>query len=368
MAKITQAELFLVDLEPEVKRTDAIQSFVCQETPILKITDEDGVVGVGYTYTIGTGGSSITALLNDHLLPLLIGEDADCIEGIWKKLYFHTHATAVGAITSLALAAVDTALWDLRCKRVNLPLWKLAGGAKQEIPLYTTEGGWLHLTPEQLVNDALKVKSHGFGGSKIKVGSPNLSDDIKRLSAVREAVGDDYHIMIDANQSFTHDEAIRRAKTFAEMDITWLEEPLPAEDVAGHAMLCRQGGTPIAVGESMYGTRLFREYLQQNACHIVQVDVARIGGITPWLKVAHLAETFNVNVCPHFLMELHVSLCCAVPNSRWLEYIPQLGSLAEETFTVIDGKAQAPSQAGIGIEWNWKAIRDKSKGSTTIKV
>ncbi|MEI8611197.1 mandelate racemase/muconate lactonizing enzyme family protein [Enterovibrio norvegicus] len=367
MANIAQAELYLVNLEPEVKRTDAIQSFVCQETPILVLTDEEGNIGVGYTYTIGTGGSSIVALLNDHLLPMLIGQDADCIEHIWKRLYFHTHATAVGAITSLALSAIDIALWDMRCKKANLPLWKLAGGAKSEIPLYTTEGGWLHLSPEQLVDDALNVQAQGFGGSKIKVGSANIADDERRLSAVREAVGDNYHIMIDANQSFTHDEAIRRARVFADRGITWLEEPLPADDISGHAMLCRQGSLPIAVGESLYSARSFREYLQMHACNIVQVDVARVGGITPWLKVAHLAETYNVSVSPHFLMELHVSLCCAIPNSRWLEYIPQLGPLTEETFHIINGKAQAPELNGIGIEWDWKAIRAKNRGRTVIK-
>ncbi len=106
----------MVDLPPKVKRTDAIQSFVSQETPIVTITDSDGAVGTGYSYTIGTGGSSVMRLLNDHLVPLIINEDADCIEAIWRKLEFATHATTIGAITALALAAIDTALWDLRAK------------------------------------------------------------------------------------------------------------------------------------------------------------------------------------------------------------------------------------------------------------
>ena len=135
-------------------RADAIQSFVSQETPIVTITDSDGATGTGYSYTIGTGGSSVMRLLSDHLVPLLIGEDADCIEAIWHKMEFATHATTIGAITALALAAVDTALWDLRAKKQNLPLWKLAGGAKDRCPLYTTEGGWLHIEKEALVEDA----------------------------------------------------------------------------------------------------------------------------------------------------------------------------------------------------------------------
>ena len=361
MAKIQQIQLQLVNIDPKVKRTDAIQSFVTQETPIISIIDEDGQTGIGYTYTIGTGGSSVFCLLQDHLLPQLIGRDAEDIEKIWKDLHFHTHATAVGAITSLALSAIDTALWDLRCKRAGLPLWKLAGGAKPEIPVYSTEGGWLHIPTADLVQDALDRKSEGFGGCKIKVGSTHVAEDVERLQAVRQAVGPTFEIMTDANQAFTQDEAIRRARHFEPIDIAWFEEPLPAEDLGGHIELNRSTSIPIAVGESMYHPAHFREYMQRRACNIVQVDVARIGGITPWLKTAHTAETFNLPVCPHFLMELHVSLCCAVPNSRWLEYIPQLDELTNSRLQIIDGMAQAPNTPGIGIEWDFDKMRGLSK-------
>src|SRR5213075_500152 len=177
MAIVERVEILQVDLAPKVVRTDAIQSFVTQETPIVRIRCEDGATGVGYTYTIGTGGSSVVALLRDHLAPNLIGRDPDCIEAIWKDLFFHTHATAIGAITSLALAAIDTALWDLRCRRANLPLWKAAGGAKAAIPVYTTEGGWLHHSAQQIVDEAVAAKAQGFKGAKVKVGKPSIAED-----------------------------------------------------------------------------------------------------------------------------------------------------------------------------------------------
>src|SRR5258707_821700 len=170
MAVIERVEIVLVDLKPKVRRTDAIQSFVSQETPIVRIFDRDGAVGTGYSYTIGTGGSSVIALLRDHLAPRLIGRDAEHIEAIWRDLLFHTHATTVGAITALALAAIDSALWDLRCRRAKLPLHVAAGGAKDSCPLYTTEGGWLHIEPQALADDALAAKPQGFGGAQIKVG------------------------------------------------------------------------------------------------------------------------------------------------------------------------------------------------------
>ncbi len=360
MARIEKIELRMVDLQPKVKRTDAIQSFVSQETPFVTITDSDGATGTGYSYTIGSGGSSVMRLLSDHLVPLLIGADSDCIEAIWHKLEFATHATTIGPITALALAAVDTALWDLRARKQNLPLWKLAGGARDRCPLYTTEGGWLHIDKQALVDDALQAKANGFSGSKIKIGRPHGSEDYDRLSAVRAAVGPVFEIMTDCNQGFAVDEAIRRAARLQELDLAWIEEPLPADDLDGHIRLSRSTTTPIAVGESMYSIRHFREYMQKGACSIVQVDVARIGGITPWLKVAHAAEAFNIPVCPHFLMELHVSLVCAVQNGKYVEYIPQLDDLTEKRMEIVDGKALAPSEPGIGIAWDWDAVKSRS--------
>jgi len=361
-----RAEILQVDLVPKVKRTDAIQTFVKQETPIVRLFADDGAEGAGYSYTIGTGGSSVAALLRDHLCPRLIGRDPATIEALWKELFFHTHATAVGAITSLALAAIDTALWDLRCRRAGLPLHIMAGGAQHRVPLYTTEGGWLHMTPGALVEQTVRAKQAGFLGAKIKVGRPHVTEDMARLEAVRAAVGAGFEIMVDANQCFTATEAIRRARHFESLDLAWFEEPLPAEDIDGHARLSAATTLPIAVGESLYHPSHFREYLQRRACGIVQVDVARIGGITPWLKVAHLAETFNVQVCPHFLMELHVALCAAVPNAAWVEYIPQLDDLTTARMKIDKGHAIPSAKPGLGIDWDWKAVAKRQVAAPVI--
>lgn len=366
MAKITRVELLMVDLKPKVKRVDAIQSFVSQETPIVHITDADGVVGTGYSYTIGTGGHSVMALLERTLAPALIGREAHEIERIWRALLFLTHATSVGAITSIALAAIDTALWDLKAVKLGMPLHLLAGGAQREIPLYTTEGGWLHLETAALVEDAARAKADGFGGCKLKVGRP-IHEDVARISAVRETVGPGFEIFADANQAFNVDEAIRRARAYEPLDIGWFEEPLTADDIEGHRRLVEHTSLPIAVGESIYSHLHFREYLERHACSIVQVDVGRVGGITPWLKVAHMAEAFNIAVCPHFLMELHVSLCAAVPNARWVEYIPQLDDLTTKRMTIRNGKAIPSAAPGLGIAWDFDAIvRQTVDGSRSV--
>ena len=367
MSTIERVELWQVDLAPKVARSDAIQSFVTQETPIVRITCDDAAQGVGYSYTIGTGGSSVMALLRDHLAPRLIGRDAADVEALWKDLFFHTHATVVGAITSLALAAIDTALWDIRSRRASLPLWQAAGGAQRKVPVYTTEGGWLHHPAQQLVDEAHAAKAEGFRGAKFKVGKPSIAEDVARLSAVRAAVGDAFEVMIDANQAFTVSEARRRAHAYAPLSLAWFEEPLPAEDLDGHVELARFATMPVAVGESLYHPAHFREYLERGACSIVQVDCARIGGITPWLKVAHLAETFNVAVCPHFLMELHVSLTAAVPNGAWVEYIPQLDAITTSRMAMQDGYALPPSAPGLGIDWDMAAIERAAVARAVVR-
>ncbi|MQT11774.1 mandelate racemase/muconate lactonizing enzyme family protein [Segnochrobactrum spirostomi] len=363
MARIVRVEAVMVDLKPKTKRVDAIQSFVSQETPIVRIFDADGAIGTGYSYTIGTGGPAVMSLITRTLAPALIGREADEIERIWRDLLFLTHATSVGAITSIALAAIDTALWDLRARKVGLPLHRLAGGARDKVPLYTTEGGWLHLETTALVEDAIKAKEAGFGGAKLKVGRP-IHEDVARISAVREAVGPGFEIFTDANQAFAVDEAIRRARHYEPLDIGWFEEPLPADDVEGHVRLSQATTLPIAVGESLYSHLHFRDYLARGACSVVQVDVGRIGGITPWLKVAHLAECFNVAVCPHFLMEIHVALCAAVPNARWVEFIPQLDTITSVGMTIRDGYAVPSAEPGLGISWDFAAIeRQAVEGS-----
>lgn len=366
MTTIREVQVLHVDLSPPVPRSDAIQSFVVQETPIVRIRCADGSEGTGYSYTIGTGGSSVIALLRDHLAPRLIGRDPSEIEKIWRDLLFATHATSVGAITSLALAAIDTALWDWRCRRDGQPLWRAAGGAQHGVPVYTTEGGWLHLSPETLVDEALAAQRAGFKGAKIKVGKPSLADDLARLGAVREAVGDRFEIMTDANQCFTLSEALRRAPHYAALQIGWLEEPLPADDLAGHVRLAANATLPIAVGESLYSHGQFGDYVRAGGCHIVQVDVARVGGITPWLKVAHLAESCNLAVAPHFLMELHVSLTTAVPNGAWLEYIPQLDAVATSRVKIEHGRAVPPETPGLGIDWDWAEVEKRAKARHVI--
>jgi L-alanine-DL-glutamate epimerase-like enolase superfamily enzyme len=359
LSLITHAESFLIDIPVETVRTDSVQAFLKQETIFVKISTADGNFGIGYSYTIGTGGTSVLAMLRDYLIPKLIGMDSSRVEKIWNEIYYSTRATETGAITSLAVAAIDTAIWDLKCKRENQSLTIAAGGFKDRVPLYDTEGGWLHLSTEELVAGALASKAKGWPGVKLKVGKADVHQDVERLKSVRDAIGNEMHIMVDANTSFTVAEAIKRAKAFESINLFWFEEPLPADDVMGHSRLVKSTSIPIAVGETIYSAMQFQQYLHQNAVGIIQVDVARVGGITPWLKVAHMAESFNVKVCPHFLMEIHVSLAAAVPNGLYVEHIPQLRGVTKSEIEIVDGMALAPTTIGLGIDWDFDKIENK---------
>jgi len=308
----------------------------------------------------------VLALLHDHFAPRLIGRDPVAVEAIWKDLFFHTHATAVGAITSLALAAVDTALWDWRARSLRLPLWQLLGGAQP------TRARLHHR--RRLVasgNRAAGRSDQGragrrFRGAKIKVGRPHVSDDVARLAAVRDAVGSGFELMTDP----TRDSRVTRrgAAQPVSRRLGWHGSKSRCLPRTSRVMLTSRVRPRFRSRSANRCTtrHSFREYLARGACSIVQADVARIGGITPWLKVAHLAETFNVPICPHFLMELHVGLCAGVPNARWVEFIPQLDDITHSRVQIEDGYALAPSSIGLGIEWNWDVISQRQKACLTV--
>lgn len=347
--KISSIQTSLFSIPPLTPRSDAIQAFTAMELLVVELATADGLKGIGYGYTIGTGGRAAKAFLDHELVPLLPGEDCECHQHVWDKMFAHTRAANGGPIDSIARAAVDVAVWDIKSESRGVPLFKLLGGSQERIPGYDTEGGWLNLSIHELVSNARSSIENGFRAIKIKVGKENSAEDVRRVEAVRKAVGPDIKLMVDANQAWTVTEAIRRAKMFEPFDLFWLEEPIPAGDVSGHAELRRHTSIPIAIGETIYSKEHFAEYLRQGAASVVQPDVSRIGGITEWMKIAAMAGSLHVAVAPHFLMELQIHLVAAIPNGIFLEYIPQLGPVLKQDLTFQDGYFIPPPRPGHGI-------------------
>ena len=338
-------------------RGDAIQQFDALELPIVEIVDGGGRHGIGFGYTIGTGGTAIAALLRDQLVEQLRGQDSRAIAGLVGRLRKSLHALTPGCISSTALAAVDVALWDLAARRAQTPLHLLLGGAQDRVRLYNTHVGWLNRPLDEMIALSREaVERDRFTALKLKVGKPDPAEDVERVARVREAVGDRVTLMVDANQSWTIDQAIARTRALEPYRLYWMEEPLEATDLAGFVRLGQHIVTARAGGESLYGPAAFHDAVRQGALDILQPDVARVGGITAALAVCHLAAAANLPVAPHVSPELSLTIAAAVPNAVFVEYIPQMEPILARPIVRHDGYGIPFDAPGHGIVFDPEAL------------
>jgi L-alanine-DL-glutamate epimerase-like enolase superfamily enzyme len=351
--RLISARARLVRVPVDPPRGDAIQQFDALELPIVDLVDASGDTGVGFGYTIGTGGSAILTLLEDELLPKLIGADPSGIAALMSRLEKSIHALTPGCLSSTALAAIDVALWDLAGKRANTPLYLLLGGAHDRIRLYNTHVGWLNRPLDEMVHLSKEaVTRDGFTALKLKIGKTDPAEDVERVAKVREAVGPQVTLMVDANQSWRVDEAIPRAQQLERFNLFWLEEPLDATDLDGFARLGRHTTIARAGGESLYCPAAFHECIRRGALDILQPDVARVGGITKAIQVCHAAAAAGLAVAPHVSPELSVTVAAAVSNSVFVEYIPQMEPVLKRPVLMRDGFAIPLDTPGHGIEFD----------------
>ena len=318
---------------------------------IVMIYTAEGVIGTGYSYLVGHGASAVKAMLDTELAPQALGRSCRDVDHIWETGWWRTHFAGRGGVSTLAIAALDIALWDALAKAVGLPLFRYIGVHRERISGYASAVN-LSLSTDQLVEQVEESVKHGLQGYKLKVGRPRLMEDRDRIAAVREILGPEGLLLVDANMGWTLGEAVRRARTMEQHDVYWLEEPLTPEDVAGYAALVRATSIPIATGENLYSKYEFNQYFRSEAIHIVQADAVRCGSITEWLKIAHLAHTFGLQMAPHFLPELHVHLLCSIPNALILEFLPWFNALLIEPIEPKDGLFSPPNRPGHGILFN----------------
>jgi L-alanine-DL-glutamate epimerase-like enolase superfamily enzyme len=338
-------------------RGDAIQQFDALELPIVDIVDGAGRHGIGFGYTIGTGGTAIAALLRDHLVAQLRGQDGRAIVGLVGRLRKSIHALTPGCVSSTALAAIDVALWDLAAKRAQTPLHLLLGGAQDRVRLYNTHVGWLNRPLDEMIALSREaVERDRFTALKLKVGKGDPAEDVERVARVREAVGNGVTLMVDANQSWTIDEAIARTRALEPYRLYWIEEPLEATDVAGFVRLGQHTVTARAGGESLYSPAAFHEAVRRGALDILQPDVARVGGITAALAVCHLAAAAHLPVAPHVSPELSLTIAAAVPNAVFVEYIPQMEPILARPIVRHDGYGIPFDAPGHGIVFDPEAL------------
>ena len=335
----------------------------------MRLFCDDGSEGTGYSYTIGNGGSSLLALLRDHIAPRLLGKDAEHGRGDLEGPVLshprdfgrrHHQYRAVRRGHGAVGPALPRCRFAAACdgRRRATP----HSGLRHRGRLAALEAG------AKWSRTRWHAKAKGFRAVKIKIGTPARRGRCGAAAAVRKAVGAGYDIMTDANQCFTVSEAIRRARHYEAFDLAWFEEPLPAEDLNGHVLLSRSTSIPIAIGESLYSSQPLPRVpaarrLQHRPGRRRRASAASRRGSRSrtWPR----RSTFKV--CPHFLMEIHLGLCCAVPNATWLEHIPQLDDITQALASCIkDGYATPSFAPGLGIEWDWSAIERRRKATPDV--
>lgn len=321
-----------------------------------EIGAESGHEGFGFGYSKRAGGPGQYAHARE-IAPDLIGEDPNDIARLWDKLVWAGASVGRSGLSTQAIAALDIALWDLKAKRAGLPLAKLLGSHRDSVRCYNTSGGFLHAPIEQVLDNASAALERGIGGIKIKVGHPDARVDLARVTAVREHLGDGVPLMVDANQQWDRPTAQRLGRALEPYGLVWIEEPLDAYDAAGHAALAASLDTPIATGEMLTSVGEHAELIRLGAADVIQPDAPRIGGVTPFLRLAALAEHNRLQLAPHFAMEIHVHLAAAYGLEPWVEHFEWLEPLFEERLEIRDGRMLVPSRPGLGVTPSEQAAR-----------
>ena len=313
-----------------------------------EITTADGFEGVGFSYSKRAGGPAQFAHAR-QVADNLLGEDPNDIGRLYVKLLWAGASVGRSGVAVQALAAIDVALWDLKARRAGLPLAKLIGAHRDSVRTYNTSGGFLNAPLEQVLENATAAREAGIGGIKIKVGHPDHRVDMTRLDAMRTHLGDEFPLMVDANQQWDRPTALRMCRTMEPYNLTWIEEPLDAYDYVGHADLARAIDTPIATGEMLASIAEHVKLIEQGSCDVIQPDAPRVGGITEFLKLTTLAAQAGLTLAPHFAMEIHCHLAATYPSEPWVEHFDWLDPLFNERMAIADGRMIVSDRPGLGI-------------------
>ena len=327
-----------------------------REFVTLELGTDEGLVGIGLTFF----GGALTAALKsavDGLAGLLVGDDPTRVEAVAAKCRRAAGSSGPGGIFSLALAAVDMACWDLKGKAVGQSVCALLGGLRERVPTYASGALMRPLPVDYLAKAGPRLRDMGFRQMKMQCGSePSPAASIERVRVMRESIGPDVDLMCDINQLWTVNEAIDIGRRVEPYHLFWLEDPTAHDDFAGLARIADALTTPIAAGEYHYGIVPFRHMLEARSIDIVMIDLLRAGGITQWMKIAAMAEAFNLPVVSHLVPEIHVHLIAAIPNGLTVEYMPWSLRLFEETPALEKGELVVPKRPGLGLNFDKAAI------------
>ncbi len=327
----------------------------------LEMTTDEGIEGVGLTFVPALQASPVAGALRmsvDALAGMTVGEDPMDIEGIVERLKEATSGAGPGGLLTMALAAVDTALWDIKGKALGQPVASLLGGYRRRVPTYASGALMRPVNAERLAEIGPMLVEKGFRQMKTQMGAEaSANREVERIRTLRDAVGDDIDLMCDINQLWSVNRAIDVGRRVEEYHLFWLEDVVAHDDYQGMAKVADALHTPIAAGEYVYGINPFRQMIENRSVDIVMIDLLRVGGITPWRKAAAMAEAFNLPVVSHLVPEIHIQLMAAIPNGLTVEYMPWTLRLWQETPAFVDGCLELPDKPGLGLEFDQDALR-----------
>lgn len=355
--KVTSVETHpvLVRLEhPIATAFGQIHSLGCI---LVTLRTDAGIAGENLIFTLNGRRTKVLRQMVDELADLIVGRDAGHIADFWARAWKDINFLGHKGVPVVGISALDGALWDALGKASSLPLYRLLGGAKAMVPAYQSSGLWLSATTDELVREAGGFIAQGFRTMKMRLGSSDPKTDIARVKAVRDAIGPDVKLMADANQGLNEAQAIRLGRMLEEFDLTWFEEPLPAWDLDGLARVSAALDTPIASGETEYTRYGFRRMLELRSADILMPDLQRVGGVSEFIRVGHMAESFDVPVSSHLFPETSIQVLGALANAIYLEYMPWFSKLYCETLEFKDGNAIVPERPGWGFTFNRDYIR-----------
>ncbi|MGF7161007.1 L-alanine-DL-glutamate epimerase-like enolase superfamily enzyme [Rhodoligotrophos appendicifer] len=322
---------------------------------LVELQTESGLTGIAYTFSFGARDIRMIDAAARALGEVVIGLDVLDTEKLWRRMWDSLLFVGRGGPALSAMGAIDIAAWDLKGKTAGLPVHRLLGGARSRIPAYGS-GGSLGQSADRLAAEMAGYVEAGFSAVKLKLG-PSMVDNADRLTRVRNAVGEDVPIYGDGNQQWTPKQAIRAAHSLEAFNLGWFEEPIASDDLDGLAEVRRALAVPVATGETNFGVSDFAHALKTGAADILMPNLQRVGGVTPWLRIAQAAALANVPIASHVFTEINASLMCAIPNAMTLEVVPWWPNPFEQQIAIADGHATPPDGPGFGLSFNEDRLR-----------
>lgn len=359
--KVTKIETLVVPMQMDKPIGSALGQLTGFGCILVTVHTDEGISGENLIFTLNNRRTKVLVQMVEDLADVIVGFDAGHIAAFWARAWTSINFLGHQGVSVVGISAIDGALWDALGKARNMPIYRMLGGAKSRIPAYHSGGLWLDRSIEALVDEALGFKQAGWKAMKMRLGLADPREDIARVRAVRDAIGPDIRLMADANQGKTESEAIRLGRMLEEFNLTWFEEPLPAWDLAGLARVAQALDTPIASGETEYTRYGFRRMLELRSADILMPDLQRVGGVSEFVRVAHMAESHDVPVSSHLFPETSLQVLGGLSNSIFLEYMPWFSPLYNESLEFENGDAIVPERPGWGFTFNRERAQNHAR-------